>query len=85
MGIGEIAVILFPPILTLIFGYVFIIQILLLKIIDLERFKMEKKNQNRETWVGYRPSVMPAKKKNKKHDRKEGKQICRDAMKGEKD
>ena len=27
---------------------------------------MERKNQNRETWVGYRPSVMPAKKKNKK-------------------
>lgn len=46
---------------------------------------MEKKNQNRETWVGYRPSVMPAKKKSKKHERKEGKQICRDAMKGEKD
>ena len=42
---------------------------------------MEKKNQNRETWCGYRPSVMPAKKKNKKHERKEGKQICRDAMK----
>ena len=40
---------------------------------------------NRETWVGYRPSVISAKKKNKKHERKEGKQICRDAMKGEKD
>jgi len=47
--------------------------------------EMEKKNQNRETWCGYRPSVMPAKKKNKKHERKEGKQICRNAMKGEKD
>jgi hypothetical protein len=46
---------------------------------------MEKKNQNRELWVGYRPSVMPAKKKNKKNERKEGKQICRDAMKGDKD
>jgi len=46
---------------------------------------MEKKNQNRETWCGYRPSVMPAKKKNKKRDRKEGKQICRNAMKGEKE
>lgn len=46
---------------------------------------MDKKNQNRETWVGYRPSVISAKKKNKKHDRKEGKQICRDAMKGEKE
>ena len=42
---------------------------------------MKKKNQNRETWCGYRPSVMPAKKKNKKQERKEGKQICRDAMK----
>jgi hypothetical protein len=31
---------------------------------------MEKKNQERSTWVGYRPSVMPAKKKNKKHERK---------------
>ena len=39
----------------------------------------------RETWCGYRPSVMPAKKKNKKTERKEGKQICRDIMKGEKD
>ena len=46
---------------------------------------MDKKNQNRELWVGYRPSVMPAKKKNKKNERKEGKQICRDAMKGDKD
>ena len=46
---------------------------------------MEKKSQNRETWVGYRPSVMPAKKKNKKHNRKEGKQICRNAMKGDKE
>ena len=42
---------------------------------------MEKKNQERSTWVGYRPSVMPAKKKNKKNERKEGKQICRDIMK----
>lgn len=46
---------------------------------------MKKKSQNRELWVGYRPSVMLAKKKNKKHDRKEGKQICCNAMKGEKD
>ena len=45
---------------------------------------MEKKNQNRELWIGYRPSVMLAKKKNKKNERKEGKQICRDAMKGDK-
>lgn len=47
--------------------------------------KSMEKNQNRETWVGYRPSVMLAKKKNKKHDRKEGKQICRNAIKGEKE
>ena len=46
---------------------------------------MEKKSQNRELWVGYRPSVMPTKKKNKKNERKEGKQICREAMKGDKD
>ena len=45
---------------------------------------IEKKNQNRELWIGYRPSVMSAKKKNKKHERKEDKQICRDAMKGDK-
>jgi len=35
----------------------------------------------RETWCGYRPSIIPAKKKNKKHERKESKQICRDAIK----
>ena len=46
---------------------------------------MKKKNQNRELWVGYRPSVMSAKKKNKKNERKEGKQICRNIMKGDKD
>lgn len=45
---------------------------------------MEKKNQNRETWIGYRPSVMSTKKKNKKNERKEGKQICRETMKGDK-
>lgn len=42
---------------------------------------MKKDNNNRETWVGFRPSVIPAKKGNKKRTRKEGKQICRDAMK----
>ena len=42
---------------------------------------MEKKD--RETWVGYRPSVNVVKKKNKKRERKENKQICRDAMKKE--
>lgn len=46
---------------------------------------MKQEKQERSTWVGIRPSVMPAKKKNKEHERKEGKQICRDAMKGEKD
>ena len=46
---------------------------------------MEKKNKERETWVGYRPSVILAKKNNKKKERKENKQICRDAMKGEKE
>ena len=55
------------------------------RIDEIKGVKMEKKNQNRETWCGYRPSVMPAKKKNKKTERKEGKQICREAMKGEKD
>jgi hypothetical protein len=48
-------------------------------------FMTHKIKPREDTWVGYRPSVMPAKKKNKKHERKEGKQICRDAMKGEKD
>ena len=46
---------------------------------------MKKENENRETWVGYRPSVIPAKKKNKKNERKEGKRICRDIMKGDKE
>ena len=41
------------------------------------------KDTNRETWCGFRPSVMPAKKNNKKRTRKEGKRICRDVMKGE--
>ena len=43
-----------------------------------------KNNKDRgETWVGFRPSVVPAKKGNKKHMRKEGKRICQDAKKGE--
>lgn len=45
--------------------------------------KMKKQAENRETWVGYRPSVIPAKKNNKKHERKNNKQVCRDAMKGD--
>ena len=40
-----------------------------------------KKKEPRDTWVGYRPSVMRTKKRDKKQNRKEGKQICRDAMK----
>lgn len=41
---------------------------------------MKKKN-DRELWVGFRPSVMPAKKGDKKRTRKEGKHICREAEK----
>jgi hypothetical protein len=47
---------------------------------------MMKKNSERgETFVGYRPSVMVVKRKNKKQDRKKNRQICRDAMKGDKE
>lgn len=46
---------------------------------------MKKNTERGETFVGYRPSVMIPKKKNKKQDRKKNKQICRDAIKGEKD
>ena len=42
-------------------------------------------NERGETFVGYRPSVMVVKKKNKKQERKQNKRICRDAMKGEKE
>ncbi len=44
---------------------------------------MDDKTTNRETWVGYRPSVIKDKKKDKKRARKENKQLCRDVMKGE--
>ncbi len=44
---------------------------------------MEKENQERPTWVGYRPSVIKDKKKDKKRARKENKQLCRNVMKGE--
>lgn len=47
-------------------------------------YEVVRKMRN-DTWVGYRPSVIPAKKKNKKNERKQSKQICRDAMKGEKE
>ena len=46
---------------------------------------MKNQNKNRETWVGYRPSVIVAKKGNRKQERKVNKQVCRDAMKGVKD
>lgn len=41
-----------------------------------------KQDKNRDTWVGFRPSVMPTKKGSKKGIRRESKQMCRDAMKG---
>lgn len=44
---------------------------------------MKKNNERGETFVGYRPSIMTVKKKNKKQDRKKNKQICREAMKRE--
>ena len=44
---------------------------------------MEKEKKERETWVGIRPSVIPAKKNNKKQERKKNKQICRGVMKGD--
>lgn len=43
---------------------------------------MKDTNKNRDTWVGFRPSVMPARKGDKKKDRKDGKRICRDAIRG---
>ena len=46
---------------------------------------MKKENKNRETWCGFRPSIMPAKKKDKKKERKKNKQLCRDAIKGDKE
>lgn len=46
---------------------------------------MKKRKTARETWVGHRPSVIQPKKNDKKRERKEGKQICRDAMKGKKE
>lgn len=45
---------------------------------------MKEKPQRGETFVGYRPSVMTVKKKNKKKERKDNKQLCRNTMKGEK-
>ena len=43
---------------------------------------MKNTNTNRDLWVGFRPSVIPARKNDKKKDRKDGKRICRDALKG---
>ena len=54
-------------------------------VFESEGDKMKKNNERGETFVGYRPSVMVVKKKNKKQDRKKNKQICRDAMKGDKE
>lgn len=42
---------------------------------------MDKKKENRETWVGFRPSVIVAKKNNRKKERKENKKNCREIMK----
>lgn len=43
---------------------------------------MKEKPQRGETFVGYRPSVMTVKKKNKKKERKENKQLCREIKEG---
>lgn len=44
----------------------------------------KKKNKDRgETWVGFRPSVIPARKGDTKKDRKVNKQRCRNIQKGE--
>lgn len=43
----------------------------------------KKEQVTRETWTGYRPSIMRPKKNDKYLERKKNKQICKDAMKGE--
>ena len=45
----------------------------------------KSKDPNRELWNGFRPSVIPARKGDKKKDRKANKQVCRDALKGDKE
>jgi len=46
---------------------------------------MKEKQPRGETFVGYRPSVMTVKKKNKKKERKENKQLCREIKEGAKE
>lgn len=41
---------------------------------------MDKKERG-ETWVGYRPSIINVKKKDKKRRRQKDKEICREAKK----
>ncbi|MDV3429621.1 MAG: hypothetical protein LIR50_21925 [Bacillota bacterium] len=41
----------------------------------------KKNNPDRELWNGFRPSVIQPRKGHKKKDRRENKQICRDAKK----
>ncbi len=43
----------------------------------------KKKDPDRELWNGYRPCIIQPRKGNKKKDRVQNKQICRDAKKGE--
>ena len=45
--------------------------------------KRKSPNPDRELWNGFRPSVIPARKKNKRLVREDNKQICRDAKKGD--
>ena len=44
--------------------------------------KAPKPVEERNLWNGFRPSVMPAKKKNKRLERESNKQLCRKIMKG---
>lgn len=43
---------------------------------------MKQKDQNRDLWVGFRPSVIVPKKKDKRQERNEGKRLCRNAKQG---
>jgi hypothetical protein len=44
--------------------------------------KQPKPVEERNLWNGFRPSVIPARKKNKRLVRESNKQLCRDVMKG---
>lgn len=44
--------------------------------------KQPKPVEERNLWNGFRPSVIPARKKNKRLVRESNKQVCRDIMKG---